>query len=81
MVINDFMADNDTVIIGQDGEFDDYLSNDGKKSDAVGFPRHRDRCQWLIDHLDDDDGPSSGLHANFKLSKSGEAIYFQPTSS
>ena len=98
LVINEFMADNGTVIADQDGEFDDwielynksdnaipldgyYLSDDGKDLTKWAFPDIAIPASDYLIIWTDGDETQSGLHANFKLSKSGEAIYFQPTSS
>ena len=92
VVINEFMADNDTTIADQDGEYDDWIelyNNTGSDLSLNGYflsDDGTDLTQWafpdtfiaansyLIVWADDDSG-QAGLHANFKISKSGEAIY------
>jgi spore coat protein CotH len=92
VVINEFMADNDTTLADQDGEYDDWIelyNNTGSDLSLNGYflsDDGTDLTQWalpdtfiaansfLIVWADDDEG-QTGLHANFKLSKSGEGIY------
>jgi hypothetical protein len=91
LVINEFMADNETAVADQDGDYDDWIElyNNGSEdinlygyylSDDVSDP-----YQWMFPDTmimaggylivwADDDGGQQGLHANFKLSKSGESI-------
>ncbi len=93
LVINEFMADNDTVIADQNGEFDDwielynrsdnaipldgyYLSDDGEDVTQWAFPDTSIAAGGYLIIWTDGDETQSGLHANFKLSKSGEVIYF-----
>ena len=91
LVINEFMADNETTVVDQDGEYDDwielfnngdidinvggyYLSDDGSDPYQWMFPDTSIMAGgYLIIWADDDEG-QEGLHANFKLSKSGETI-------
>ncbi len=93
VVINEFMASNDTTVADQDGEYDDwielynngtssmdlsgwYLSDDITELDMWTFPSGSsiDADGYLIIWADDDSA-QVGLHANFKLSASGETIY------
>lgn len=92
VVINEFMADNDTTVADQDGEYDDwielynntgsdislngyYMSDDGGDLTQWAFPDTFIAANSYLIVWADDDGGQAGLHANFKLSKSGEAIY------
>ena len=92
LVINEFMADNDSVVADQDGEFDDWIELYNNSNSAISLNSYylsddgTDLTQWIFPDTSitskgyliiwtDDDGTQSGLHANFKLSKSGEAIY------
>jgi hypothetical protein len=91
MVINEFMADNETTVTDQDGDYDDwiefynngsetinleglYLSDDAAQLDQWIFPDTSIAAGGYLIVWADDDGDQEGLHANFKLSKSGEAI-------
>lgn len=91
LVINEFMADNETIASDQDGEFDDwielynngseaisldgyFLSDDPTEMDLWAFP---DTLIAAGDYLiiwADKDTDQEGLHADFKLSSSGESI-------
>ena len=93
VVINEFMADNDSVAADQDGSYEDwielynngpsavslegyYLSDDSDETDKWAFPAVTIEaggylCIWADKDLDED-----GLHADFALGKSGEAIFF-----
>ena len=91
VVINEFMADNETTVADQDGEYDDwiefynnsentlslggyFLSDDSAEPDQWVFPDTTIAAGgYLIVWADNDEG-QEGLHANFKLSKSGETI-------
>ncbi len=92
VVINEFMADNDTTIADQDGDYDDWIELYNNTSSDLSLNGYflsddgTDLTQWALPDTfiaansflivwADDDGGQSGLHANFKLSKSGEAIY------
>ncbi|MDB4285776.1 CotH kinase family protein [bacterium] len=98
LVINEFMASNDTAVADQDGEFDDWIElyNNGTTSiDLEGYALSddgTDLLKWtfpagttlagnayLIVWADNDD-TQAGLHANFKLSASGEILYLADTS-
>ena len=92
LVINEFMASNDTTVADQDGEYDDWIElyNNGSSSiDLGGYylsDDSTDITQWQFptgtviaanDYLivwADNDENQTGLHANFKLSASGEDI-------
>ena len=91
LVINEFMADNETVVPDPEGEYDDwiefynnsnntislngyYLSDESSDLTKWAFPDTSIAVgEYLIVWADDDEG-QPGLHANFKLSKSGEEI-------
>jgi len=92
IVINEFLANNDTTVVDQNGESDDWIelyNNSDSTVNLRSFFLTDDRdllTQWIfpdttIDGHDflivwaDNDGDQVGLHANFKLSASGEAIY------
>lgn len=93
LVINEFMASNDTSAADQDGDFDDWIELYNNGSSAIDLEGYflsddaDDLMQWafpagtqieangyLIVWADEDDD-QSGLHANFKLSASGESIF------
>ncbi|MBU0509004.1 CotH kinase family protein [bacterium] len=93
VVINEFMADNDTVVADQDGEFDDWIELYNLSGAPVSLVGHHlsDRlnnlAMWTFPDTfiaadaylivwTDEDEDQDGLHANFKLSASGEAIFF-----
>ncbi len=92
LVINEFMASNDTTVADQDGEFEDWIelyNNSSSSIDLSGYfltDDQEDLTQWsfpagtqieangyLIIWADDDED-QAGLHANFKLSASGETL-------
>ncbi|MBX2816713.1 MAG: CotH kinase family protein, partial [Saprospiraceae bacterium] len=92
IVINEFMASNDSTIADQDGEYEDwielynastqrvdlggfYLTDDPSEPTQWSFPQETfiEPDSYLIIWADEDDD-QEGLHANFKLSASGEAI-------
>ena len=93
LVINEFMASNDTTAADQDGEYDDwielynngsttidlegyFLSDDGTDLMLWTFPAGASIAPngFLIVWADKDD-TQAGLHADLKLSASGESIY------
>ena len=91
LVINEFLALNDTTIADQDGEFDDWVelrNNSGASIQLEGFSLSDDPGEpgkWLFPAVEidaggwlvvwtDDDEEQEGLHANFKLSGSGESV-------
>ncbi len=91
VVINEFMADNETTVADQDGEYDDwiefynnsgdtislggyFLSDDASEPDKWFFPDTIIAAGGYLIVWADDDEEQEGLHANFKLSKSGETI-------
>jgi len=93
LVINEFMADNETTVTDQDGDYDDWIEfyNNGTEDIALqGFYLSDDAGdpgQWVFPDTTiaaggylivwtDDEEDQEGLHANFKLSKSGESILF-----
>ena len=97
IVINEFLADNESVIADQDGEYDDwielynnsdsdinlagyYLSDDGTDLQQWAFPDTVIKAHDFLVVWADDDEDQSGLHANFKLSASGEGIYLMNAS-
>lgn len=99
LVINEFMASNDTTVTDQDGEYDDWIElyNNGNTTiilDGYGLSDDgTDLMQWTFPigtsiapntYLivwADDDGGQAGLHANFKLSASGETLYLSDSTS
>ncbi|HEY9115071.1 MAG TPA: lamin tail domain-containing protein, partial [Bacteroidales bacterium] len=91
LVINEFMADNESTITDQDGDYDDWIelyNNGSEDLNLTGYYLSDDAAdpyQWIFPDTTimaggyliiwaDDDGDQEGLHANFKLSKSGETI-------
>lgn len=93
LVINEFMASNDSTQADPDGEYDDWIelyNNGSSNIDLSGFYLSDDSTEllkwafpagttidangYLIIWADDDEG-QTGLHANFKLSASGEDIF------
>ena len=91
LVINEFMADNETTVTDQDGEYDDwieffnnsntdvslngyYLTDDASEPDQWVFPDTTISAGGYLIVWADKDEDQEGLHANFKLSASGEAI-------
>jgi len=98
LVINEFMASNDTSAADQDGDSDDWIefyNNSAEPIDLSGYylsDDGTDLMQWpfpvgttisangyLIVWADEDED-QVGLHANFKLSASGETIYLVDSS-
>ncbi len=92
VVINEFLADNETVIADQDGEYDDwielynntddeislegyFLSDDGTDLTQWSFPDTSIPSNGFLMIWADNDEEQSGLHANFKISASGEILY------
>lgn len=91
LVINEFMALNESAAADQDGEYDDWIELYNNGSSDISLNGY-----YLTDNLDnltkwnfpdttiaaggyliiwaDEDGSQQGLHANFKLSGSGEAL-------
>ena len=91
VVINEFMASNDTTVADQDGDFDDwielynnsaepisltgyYLTDDGTDLTQWKFPEAVIPAGGYLIVWADDDEDQEGLHANFKLSASGETV-------
>ena len=91
LVINEFMADNESTVVDQDGEYDDwiefynnsdvdinlggyYLSDDGAEPDQWAFPDTTIVAGGYLIVWADKDEDQEGLHANFKLSASGETL-------
>ena len=98
VVINELMADNDTIFADPQGDYDDWLELHNLTDSAVvltgmyltdkveeprkwEFPQNTEipANGYLIVWLDDDEDASEGLHANFKLSKSGETAILVDT--
>lgn len=92
VVINEFLASNDTAVADQDGEFDDwielynntdeeiildgyFLSDDGTDLTQWSFPDTSIPAQGYLMIWADNDEEQEGLHANFKISASGESLY------
>ena len=93
VVINEFMADNETTVADQDGEYDDwiefynnsentinlggyFLSDKASEPDKWFFPDTTIAAGGYLIVWADDDEEQEGLHASFKLSKSGETLIF-----
>lgn len=91
MVINEFMADNESTVTDQDGDYDDwvelynnsdqdmsllglYLTDDVSALDLWAFPDTTIAANGYLIVWADKDEEQVGLHADFKLSKSGETI-------
>lgn len=91
LVINEFMADNETTVTDQDGDYDDWIELYNNGSEDLNLEGYflsddaADPYQWIFPDTTimaggflivwaDDDGDQEGLHANFKLSASGETI-------
>ncbi|MCF8371309.1 MAG: CotH kinase family protein [Bacteroidales bacterium] len=91
LVINEFMASNQSTMADQDGEFDDWveiynngtaplnllnyaLSDDGAEPAKWMFPDTTIAANGYMIIWADKDSLQDGLHANFKLSASGESI-------
>jgi hypothetical protein len=91
IAINEFLADNDTTVPDQDGEYDDwielynntgedismsgmFLSDDYSQAQKWAFPDTVIAANAFLIVWTDNDEDQQGLHANFKLSKSGEEI-------
>lgn len=93
IVINEFMASNDTAIADQDGEYDDwielfnttnqdidltgyFLSDNAENLDKYDIPDGTlIPANGYLTVWADEDGMQEGLHANFKLSASGEELF------
>ena len=92
LVINEFLANNDTTIADQNEEFDDWIELYNNSGNSISLNEYylsddfTDLTKWAfpdtIIGVDeyliiwaDDDSNQIGLHANFKLSASGENIY------
>lgn len=91
IVINEFMADNETTVTDQDGEYDDwielynntdndfslegwYLTDDAAEPDLWVFPDVSIPANGYLIVWADKDEEQDGLHADLKLSASGETI-------
>ena len=92
VVINEFLADNETVIADQDGEFDDWIELYNNTDSEIGLEGYfltddgTDLTQWRLPDTSiaafgfltiwaDNDEEQVGLHANFKISASGESLF------
>ena len=92
LVINEFMASNESIITDAYGDYDDWIEfynnteNDIQLSGYFLSDDADDLTQWVFPDTfiaarsylivwADKDEEQEGLHANFKLSASGEAIY------
>jgi len=97
LVINEFMADNESTVTDQDGEYDDwielynngttaillagyYLSDDASEPDQWIFPDTSIAAGGYLIVWADKDEDQEGLHADLKLSKSGETILLSDAS-
>lgn len=93
LVINEFLADNYSVLYDQDGEYDDWIELYNNSAGAVALSgyflsdNNLNLTLWtfpdtVIEAGDfllvwaDGDENQDGLHANFRLNASGEALYF-----
>ncbi|MDA3837722.1 MAG: CotH kinase family protein [Candidatus Delongbacteria bacterium] len=91
LVINEFMAKNETTVFDQNGEYDDwielynntasdinlsgyYLSDNSDLPTKWAFPDTTITAGGYFIIWADEDELQGGLHANFKLSASGESI-------
>lgn len=98
IVINEFMADNETTVTDQDGEYEDWielfnntssdinlldysLSDDASNPQKWTFPDTIIEANNYLIIWTDEDASQSGLHANFKLTKSGETIILSDNNS
>ncbi|MGD9488182.1 MAG: CotH kinase family protein [Calditrichaceae bacterium] len=92
LVINEFMASNETTVTDQDGEYDDwielynnsdedislngyFLSDDGNDLSLWAFPDTTISAKGYLIVWADKDEDQAGLHADLKISSSGETIY------
>jgi len=92
LVINEFMASNETNVSDQDGEFDDWIELFNNTDEAIPLAGYflsddsDDLASWTFPDTSiaansflivwaDKDEEQTGLHANFKLSASGETIF------
>ena len=92
LVINEFMASNETTVTDQDGEYDDwielynnsdedislsgyFLSDDGDDLSLWAFPDTTISANGYLIVWADKDEDQVGLHADLKLSSSGETLY------
>ena len=92
LVINEFMASNETTVTDQNGEYDDwielynntdtdislsgyFLSDDGDDLSLWAFPDTTISANGYLIVWADKDEDQAGLHADLKLSSSGESIY------
>jgi hypothetical protein len=92
VVMNEFLASNDTTVADQDGEYDDWIElynlseapvslNGYHLSDRLNnltmwtFPDTLIGAQGYLIVWADENEEQHGLHANFKISAAGEAIY------
>ena len=97
LVINEFMADNESTVMDQDGEYDDwiefynngtedinlsgyYLSDDAAEPNLWMFPDTVILAGGYLIVWADKDLTQEGLHADMKLSASGEVIILSDAS-
>ena len=97
LVINEFLADNETIQADQDSEYDDWIELYNNGDMPIPLIGHHltddasDLTQWTFPDTSiaahgylivwaDDDEEQTGLHANFKLSASGESIVLSDAS-
>ncbi len=91
LVINEFMADNETTATDQDEEYEDWIELYNNSDSDISLEGYyltddsADITQWTFPNVSvpaggylivwaDNDEDQDGLHANFKLSASGESI-------
>lgn len=92
LVINEFMASNETIVMDTDSSYDDWIelyNNSDEDIALIGYflsDDSDDLSQWVFPDTSiaakgflivwaDKDADQEGLHANLKLSSSGETIY------
>lgn len=97
LVINEFMADNESTVTDQDGDYDDWIElyNNGSEDIALGgyymsddatdpglwaFPDTTIVAGGYLIIWADKDLDQEGLHADFKLSASGETLVLSDNS-
>ena len=96
LVINEVAANNKTIIADNQGDYDDwielynntatevslkgYFLSDNSADQKWIFPDVRIPANGYLLIWADKDTVSAGLHANFKLSSSGEGVYLWDTS-
>jgi hypothetical protein len=92
LIINEFLARNDTTRADQDGDYDDWIELYNNSDSAISLKNYylsdnaENFFKWQFPDTSiqpndfliiwaDEDGGQQGLHANFKLSGSGEVLF------